>query len=98
LTGTGGKIKPSAWPGHCALSIEHPGNASKVKMNSNLTGTDPFRGRTGGQKTVEILLPAQSLAYWNMAKHAFEVEPDKIQIKAGDSSADIRLQKSIDVN
>jgi beta-glucosidase len=50
------------------------------------------------QKTVEIPLPAESLAYWNTAKQAFEVEPDKILIEVGDSSADIRLQKAIDVN
>jgi beta-glucosidase len=44
--------------------------------------------QAGEQKTVDIPLPASALAYWNTAKHSFEVEPDKIQIRVGSSSAD----------
>ncbi|MGA2029505.1 MAG: glycoside hydrolase family 3 C-terminal domain-containing protein, partial [Verrucomicrobiota bacterium] len=63
-----------------------------------LKGFKRVRLQPGEQKTVEIPLPAESLAYWNTAKHAFEVEPDKVRIMVGGSSADIRLRKTIDVN
>ncbi len=50
------------------------------------------------QKRIEIPLSAGSLAYWNSDKHNFEVEADKIKIMVGSSSADLPLQKTIDVN
>jgi beta-glucosidase len=54
--------------------------------------------RAGDQKTIEIPLSAKSLAYWNSDKHVFEIEPDKIQILVGSSSADIRLDKTINLD
>jgi beta-glucosidase len=73
-------------------------NSAVPRPVEELKGFKRVALQPGEQKTIEIPLPAESLAYWNIANHAFEVESDKIQIKVGSSSADIRLQKTIDVN
>jgi len=46
---------------------------------------------------VEIPLKAESLAYWDISKHSFVVEEDKVNIMLGASSLDIMLQDTIDV-
>ncbi len=48
-------------------------------------------------KTVKIPLKAETLAYWNIKKHCFVVEEDKVQIMIGTSSSDIKIQDTIDV-
>jgi beta-glucosidase len=54
--------------------------------------------RAGESKTIEIPLAAKSVAYWDMARHAFVLESGQLELLAGSSSADIRLQKTITVN
>jgi len=73
-------------------------NSKMPRPQKELKGFQRVNLQAGEQKTVEIPLPAKLLAYWNMDKHAFEIEPDKIQIEAGASSADIRASKAIEVN
>jgi len=51
----------------------------------------------GESKTVDMQLPASTLAYWNVAKHAFVVEGEPVQVMVGSSSADIREQQVIEV-
>jgi beta-glucosidase len=48
-------------------------------------------------KTVQIPLKAESLAYWDVNKHSFTVEEDKVQVMVGASSEDIKLQDTIEV-
>jgi beta-glucosidase len=48
-------------------------------------------------KRVEIPLKAEAIAYWDVNKHSFVVEPDKIQILVGASSSDIKLQDTVEV-
>ena len=48
-------------------------------------------------KTVEIPLKAEILAYWDINKHSFVVEEDKVQIMVGTSSSDTKLQETIEV-
>ncbi len=79
------------------LYVKHL-NSTVPRPTKELKGFKRVTLQPGEQKTVEIPLPAESLAYWNTAKHAFEVEPDKVRIMVGGSSADIRLRKTIDVN
>jgi hypothetical protein len=43
-------------------------------------------------------LPAKTLAYWNGDRHSFVVEPGKIELLAGRSSAEILLKKTITVS
>ena len=73
-------------------------NSKMARPQKELKGFQRVTLKAGEHKTVEIPLPAKLLAYWNMDKHAFEIEPDKIQIEAGASSTDIRASKTIDVN
>jgi beta-glucosidase len=51
----------------------------------------------GESRTVELPLKAKALAYWDMGKHAFVVEPDEVEIRVGASSADIRLKETISI-
>lgn len=48
-------------------------------------------------KTVTIPLKAETLAYWDKDQHRFVVEKGKINILVGSSSADIKLQETIEV-
>jgi beta-glucosidase len=52
----------------------------------------------GETKTIRLPLKASALAYWNSAKHTFEVEPDQVNIRVGSSSADIKLQQTVSVS
>jgi len=51
----------------------------------------------GETKTVTLSLPAKSLAYWDTSKQAFIVEPDRIEISVGGSSADEKLRTRLTV-
>jgi beta-glucosidase len=62
-----------------------------------LRGFQRIALQPGERKTVKFALPAKSLAYWNQAQRTFVVEPGKIELRAGSSSADIRLKKTIAV-
>jgi beta-glucosidase len=53
--------------------------------------------KAGETKTVTLILKAEDLAYWDETKHAFIVEPGKVELMAGASSKDIRLKKTITV-
>jgi hypothetical protein len=37
------------------------------------------------------------LTYWDAGKHSFVVEPGKVSVMLGASSADVRLEKTIEV-
>jgi beta-glucosidase len=47
--------------------------------------------------TVEIPLRAETLGYWEESKHSFIVEEGSIAIMIGSSSADIRLETTIEI-
>lgn len=46
-------------------------------------------------KDVAFDIPLKRIAYWSESSHAFVVERDHIEFRAGASSADIRLRQSI---
>jgi len=52
----------------------------------------------GERKTVEMLLPAKSLAFRDTDRHSYALESGRIELLAGSSSADIRLKKTITVD
>ncbi|MCR8561632.1 glycoside hydrolase family 3 C-terminal domain-containing protein [Mucilaginibacter sp. BJC16-A38] len=52
---------------------------------------------TGEQQTVGIKLPASSLSYWDVAKKAFIVEREPVQLMIGRSSANIIADKTIEI-
>jgi beta-glucosidase len=51
----------------------------------------------GQTKTVSIELPASRLAYWDVHNEAFRVEHEPISLMIGDSSADIALKTTVEV-
>jgi beta-glucosidase len=51
----------------------------------------------GEQQTVEIKLPASSLSYWDVAKKAFIIEKEPVQLMIGSSSADIKADKTVEI-
>jgi beta-glucosidase len=75
------------------LYVKHL-NSVVSRPFQELKGFQRVSLQPGEQRTVEIPLPAKSLAYWNSDQHVFEIEPDMIEILVGSSSADIRLKKT----
>jgi len=79
------------------LYVKHLGSAVP-RPAQELRGFKRVALRPGERKTVELPLQAKALAYWNVDRHSFVVEPGKIELLAGRSSADILLKKTITVN
>jgi beta-glucosidase len=46
---------------------------------------------------VRLPLKRNELTYWDAGKHSFVVEPGRLSIMVGASSADMRLEKTIEV-
>jgi beta-glucosidase len=51
----------------------------------------------GETTTVYFTLNADALAYWNVARGSFEVEPDQVNVMIGSSAADIKLKQIVDI-
>lgn len=71
---------------------------SKVaRPKQELKGFQRIPLGAGESKTVQLPLRADSIAYWDESKGSFVVEPERIEVLIGSSSADIRLRKSVEV-
>jgi beta-glucosidase len=69
---------------------------SKVEQpREELEGFQRVTLKPGETKTVEILLKASQLAYWDAKKNGWVVEAEPVDVMVGDSSADIRLTKTL---
>jgi len=78
------------------LYAQHVG--SKVERpREDLRGYQRVALNPGQTRTVEFVVPASSLAYWDAATHAWVVEADTVRFRVGASSADIRLEKAVNV-
>jgi beta-glucosidase len=62
-----------------------------------LKGYKRIRLEPGKKTTVVLSLKASDLAYWNVAKGAWDVEADQVSVMIGSSSADIKLKKTLSV-
>jgi beta-glucosidase len=76
----------AAWP-KSAVSRPH-------KM---LVGFQRVTLKPGETRTVRIPLEARRLAWWNAARGAFEVETVPVRLMLGESSADIKLTRTLEV-
>jgi len=84
-----GKMAGDAVP---QLYVHHLG--SKVaRPIQQLAGFQRVHLRPGETRTVRIPLKATELAYWN--GRALTVEAEPVEVRIGDSSADIRLRKQL---
>jgi beta-glucosidase len=74
---------------HLASSVQRPIQELKAFTRLAL--------RPGETRTVTLELKGEQLAYWDVSRHKFVVEPRSIQIMIGSSSANIKLKKLVRV-
>jgi len=74
---------------HLQSALEHPAQ--------ELRGFKRIALQPGETKTVEIPLAASTLGYWDTNKNISVVEPGKLELRIGASSADIRLKKTVSI-
>ena len=73
------------------LYVRYP--ESKVERpQKQLRGFARITLAPGEAKTVTLRLAAADLAYWNAARHAWVVEPGRVELLVGRSSADADVQ------
>ena len=78
------------------MYVSHVG--SKVdRPAEELKGFKRITLAPGKKTTVQIPLKASDLAYWSVAKGAWDVEPDQVTVQIGSSSADIKLRSMVAV-
>ncbi len=53
--------------------------------------------KAGQSRRVSLQLPVERLAYWNSEQHRFVVEPGKVELMIGSSSAHIRFSKIVEI-
>lgn len=53
--------------------------------------------KPGERRTVTFVLPGEELAFWDVSKHDFVVEPGKVDVAVGSSSADIRVRDQVEI-
>ncbi len=78
------------------LYVEHPHSAVSRPLKE-LKGFERVSVASGQTKNVSIKLPASQLAYWDVNTRAFRVEPEPVKLMIGDSSANIALETSVQV-
>jgi beta-glucosidase len=78
------------------LYVKHLGSEVQRPLRE-LKGFKRINLQPGETKTVQIPLKAESLAYWDTDTQKFIVEKDKIKLMVGVSSADIKLEKTLNV-
>ncbi len=78
------------------LYVQYPKSAAERPLKE-LKGFRRVALKPGETKTVQIPVKAGSFAWWNEKEGGWQLEPGPINILIGASSADIRLQTSIDI-
>jgi len=73
-------------------------NCSVERPLRELKGFAKVTLAPGETKTVEIVLPHDSFAFWSPVKNGWTVEPGSFTIEAGDSERDIQCTDKLDVN
>jgi beta-glucosidase len=78
------------------LYVKHLNSAVERPIRE-LRGFKRVALQPGERKTVELVLLAKSLAYWDESKRAFVVEAGTVELQVGSSSADIHLKRTVSV-
>ena len=78
------------------LYVRHK-DSHVTRPQEELKGFTRIAIPAGQTRTVTIPLPASLLAYWDVSKHSFEVEPDNVEVMVGAASDDLRLRQTIRV-
>jgi beta-glucosidase len=74
---------------HAGSKVERPAEELKGFVRVSL--------RPGESKTVTMPLAAKDLAYWDEGEKKFVVEKDKVEVRVGGSSEDVRLKTGVEV-
>jgi beta-glucosidase len=75
----------------------HDVKSSVTQPPKELKGFVRVNLQPGETKTINLTLPAEQLAYWDVKMHAFVVEPGAYQLLVGSSSRDIRGKAKLEV-
>jgi len=78
------------------LYVRYP-ESRIMRPLKELKGFSRVKVKAGQSLLITLPLKAEELSYWNVEKHAFEIEPGKIEVMIGSSSADIKLRKTITI-
>ncbi len=78
------------------LYVKHLDSAVERPIKE-LRGFERVALRAGETRTVKLPLKGADLTYWDAGKQSFVVEPGKVGIMVGGSSADVRLETAISV-
>jgi beta-glucosidase len=73
------------------LYARHPGSRVERPLKQ-LRGFQRLTLRPGETRTVTMRLTAADLAYWDSGRHAWVVEPGRVELMVGPSSADADLK------
>jgi beta-glucosidase len=76
------------------LYVKHLDSAVERPIKE-LRGFERIALQPGETKTVRMPLKGSELTYWDAAAHSFVVEPGKVNIMVGSSSADTKLEKTV---
>jgi beta-glucosidase len=72
-------------------------NSKVARPLKQLAGFERVQLKPGETKTVEWVLKAENLAYWDVKSQAFVVEAQPVVVSVGGSSADVKLTKEVGV-
>jgi beta-glucosidase len=75
----------------------HQVKSSVKRPIKELRGFQRVTLKPGEAKTITFTLPAQKLAYYEVGRHDFVVEPGLFEVLVGSSSADIRSRGRVEV-
>jgi beta-glucosidase len=79
------------------LYVAHQGSRV-ARAGEELKGFQRVHVAAGQTVTVSIPLKAADLAYWNEAANHWTLERDRVEVRLGASSADIRLRQTLAVH
>jgi beta-glucosidase len=72
-------------------------NSTAVRPLRELKGFRRIHLAAGQTTSVQFTIPAQSLAWWNPARHEWQVESDTVRFSVGPSSANLPLHQDASV-
>jgi len=72
-------------------------NSAVARPIKELRGFARITLRPNETRTVRLPLKGTDLTYWDADKRSFVVEPGRVSIMLGASSADARLEKTVEV-
>ena len=72
-------------------------NSNVSRPREELKGFQRVSLQPGETRTVKIPLKAEDLAYWNDQQSKLVVESEPIKLMIGDSSADIKLNTTVNI-